>query len=86
MKTYAIGLDERTDENGNHYYSIPCGTGAYLRLDGRENIHYHIQDIIECMLKRGFSDFIIVRVNCIADDYGKNTIYRHTDRTSAILD
>ncbi len=86
MKTYVIGLDERADEKGNHYYAVPCGTHAYLQLDGRENIHYHIQYITACMLKRGFSDFIIIRVNRMTDDYGKNTIYRHTGKTSAILD
>lgn len=86
MKIYAIGLDERIMENGKHFYTVPCGTFAFLRLDGRKNIHRHMESTIDCMEKRGYKNFIIIKTNTLRNDYLSRAIYKHIEKAIPIIE
>ena len=85
MKTYAIGLDERV-EKGKNFYIVPCGTSAFLRLDGRENVHKHMESTIECMEKRGYKNFVVIKTDSLLDDFLSRVMYKHIEKAIPITE
>ena len=85
MKTYAIGLDERV-ENGKNFYIVPCGTSAFLRLDGRENVHKHMESTIECMEKRGYKNFVVIKTDSLLDYFLSRVMYKRIEKAIPITE
>ena len=85
MKTYAVGLDERIDTTGEHFYIAPCGSCHILQLDGRENIQKHMQSTIECMSKRGFPNFVIIHISSLLDYWQSHIIWKQIHKNIEII-
>ena len=83
MKRFAIGLVERRDT-----YTIPCGTRAYIRLDGRESIKSNLVGLRDILSRRGYNDFVIVsvpnlRIKVLQPMY---ILYRDTKKNLPLVD
>ena len=84
MKTYAIGIEERTGLNKT-YYINPCGSDCVLELDGRENIQKHMQSTIDCMSKRGYPNFVIIHISSLLDYWQSHIIWKQIHKNIEII-
>jgi hypothetical protein len=83
MKRFAIRLVELRGT-----YTIPCGSSAYIRLDGRESINSNLVGLRETLVRRGFDNFVIVtvpnlRVKVLQPMY---ILYRNTEKNLPLVD
>jgi hypothetical protein len=60
---YAVGFDINPD---TQHPSVPCGTGAYTRLDGRYSVPRLVSDIEDIPKYRKFEGVAVVEARSFA--------------------
>ena len=83
MKRFAIGLVELRDT-----YTIPCGSRAYIRLDGRESINSNLVGLRDILARRGFDNFVVVNVPNLRVDVLQPMyiLYMETEKNLPLVD
>ena len=79
MKTFAVGLIKRNDQ-----YRADCGSFALLQLDGRESIQKHMESIKECMKKKGYTSFVIIRLPSLLSNWNNWIIWKEIEENLKI--